>query len=84
MTDEIENVDRLERNHGEQPIAALMIKHELAPHDLVVASAVQMNHKMVNRAVKGRRLTVRTKNIVLNALNKATGESYHMVDLFNY
>ena len=76
--------DEIERNLGEQPIADLMKKHGLAPHDLVVASGVQMNHKMVSRAVKGRRLTINTKNIVLNALNKATGESYHMVDLFNY
>lgn len=76
--------DEIERNLGEQPIAALLLKHNFKPHDLVAASAVQMNHKMVSRAVKGRRLTLHTKEIVLNALNKAAGTEYRMEDLFNY
>lgn len=71
-------------NLGEQPIAAIMEEHGLKPHDLVEASEVQMTHKMVSRAVKGRRLTANTKNIVLNALRNATGIEYKMTDLFNY
>lgn len=76
--------DEIERNLGVQPITALLTLHNLKPHDLVAASAVQMNHKMVSRAAKGRRLTIHTKEIVLNALNKAAASEYRMEDLFNY
>ena len=84
MTEENEEKTEVERNLGEQPIAALMLRHGLAPHDLVAASLVPMNHKMVSRAVKGRKLTIRTKLIVLNAINRAAGTHYLMVDLFTY
>jgi hypothetical protein len=48
----------IERNLGEQPIARLMREHNLKPHDLVAASPVEMTHKMVARARKGRRLSL--------------------------
>ncbi len=63
----------MERNLGEQPIARLMREHNLKPHDLVAASPVEMTHKMVSRACKGRRLTLNTQSRVLAALNRATG-----------
>ncbi|MBO7299386.1 MAG: hypothetical protein J6V41_06225 [Kiritimatiellae bacterium] len=71
-------------NLGEQPIAKILEEYGLKTHDLVVASEVQMTHKMVQRAMKGRRLTANTKNIVLNALRNATGVQFKMTDLFNY
>ena len=74
----------LERNLGEQPIARLMREHNLKPHDLVAASPVEMTHKMVARACKGRRLTLNTQSKVLAALNRATGQNYTLRDLFNY
>jgi len=74
----------LERNLGEQPIARLMQEHNLKPHDLVVASSVEMTHKMVARACKGRRLTLNTQSKVLAALNCATTKNYSLRDLFNY
>jgi chorismate-pyruvate lyase len=74
----------IERNLGEQPIGEIMRELNLKPNDLVVASKVQMTHKMVSRAVKGRRLTSRTKQIVLDALKNATGTNYSLKDLFNY
>lgn len=74
----------LERNLGEQPIARIMQEHHLKPHDLVAASAVEMTHKMVARACKGRRLTLNTQTKVLNALNRATGTNYTLRDLFTY
>ena len=80
---EIENETK-NREMGEQPIAAIMRKHELVAKDLVRASERPMTFKMVARAVKGRWLTPNTKSIVLDALNRATGESYRMTDLFNY
>ena len=52
-------------NLGEQPIAKILEEYGLKTHDLVVASEVQMTHKMVQRAMKGRRLTANTKNIVI-------------------
>ena len=74
----------IERNLGEQPIARIMQEHNLKPHDLVAISSVEMTHKMVSRARKGRRLTLNTQLKVLAALNRATGKSYSLPDLFNY
>jgi len=75
---------KTEMNFGEQPVKKLLGKHGLKHHDLVAASEVQMTHKMVTRAEKGRRLTDNTKRIVLNALNRAAGTGYTPADLFNY
>jgi hypothetical protein len=74
----------IERNLGEQPIARIMREHDLKPHDLVAISSVEMTHKMVSRASKGRRLTLNTQTKVLAALNLATGKTYSLRDLFNY
>jgi hypothetical protein len=74
----------IERNLGEQPIARIMREHHLKPHDLVAHSPVEMTHKMVSRACKGRRLTLNTQSKVLEALNRATGKCYSLGDLFNY
>ncbi len=77
-------METMERNLGEQPLAEILKKFGLSPHDVVVASAVPMTHKMVARAARGRRLTHHTKQIVLNAVNRATGVSHRHSDLFNY
>ena len=74
----------IERNLGEQPIARIMQEHNLKPHDLVAVSPVEMTHKMVARACKGRRLTLNTQSKVLAALNRAAGKNYSLRDLFNY
>lgn len=76
--------EAIERNLGEQPIARIMAEAGLEPNDLVKASPVQMTHKMVSRACKGRRLTPNTRKIVLNALQAATGKRIAMTDLFTY
>ena len=60
-----------DRNLGVQPIAEVLDSLELKPNDLVQASDEQLTHKMVARAVKGRRLTDRTRNKVIRALNQA-------------
>ena len=72
------------KEFGEQPIAQIMRDANLTAHDLVVASKVPMTHKMVARACKGRKLTANTKNIVLHALQEATGKTYAFRDLFSY
>jgi hypothetical protein len=85
MTDEAppEKSDQL-RELGVQPIAALLEQLHLKPHDLVAASTEQLTHKMVARAVKGRRLTSNTKGIVQRALNKAANSNFTFSQLFNY
>jgi hypothetical protein len=74
----------IERDLGEQPIAGIMAEHNLKAHDLVIRSAEQISHKMVARAVKGRRLTPRVQIKILNALNKAAEKEYSLKQLFNY
>ncbi|MCK5806671.1 MAG: hypothetical protein KAI66_27830 [Lentisphaeria bacterium] len=65
-------------------MAAILDKRDLKGHDLVAASVVQLTHKTISRARKGRRLTPNSQRKVLNALNRATGESFTLRDLFNY
>jgi len=75
------------RDLGEQPLAALLTRLGLKPHDLVAASTAQLTHKMVSRACKGRRLSPHVQQKVLaalNALNPRTGESFTLADLFTY
>ena len=74
----------VERNLGEQPLAALLARHGLKTHDLVAASTEQITHKMVARAVKGRRLTNNVQSKLQRVLNQLTGENYRLADLFNY
>ncbi|MFA6129963.1 MAG: hypothetical protein WC731_03145 [Candidatus Omnitrophota bacterium] len=69
---------------GPQPIAKLMAEHNFKPTDLVNNSTEQLTYKMINRAVKGRRLTPKIQRRVLNALNKAASKQYQLKDLFNY
>ena len=76
--------DNIERNLGEQPIARIMVEHNLKPHDLVRASTEQITHKMITRAIKGRRLTSNVQTKILNALNNAAEKCYSRNDLFNY
>jgi hypothetical protein len=73
-----------ERNLGVQPIAAILAKRSLKSNDLVIASTEHITHKMVSRACKGRRLTPNVQGKILRALDKATGETFAMTDLFTY
>jgi len=74
----------IERNLGEQPISKIMEASGLKPHDLVVHSDRQLTHKMVTRAMKGRRLTPHVQLKVQNALNNVVGKNYSVKDLFTY
>ena len=76
--------DDIERDLGEQPITRVMAEHELKPHDLVAASTQQITHKMVARACKGRRLTLRIQCKVRDALNGAAANDYSLDQLFTY
>jgi len=74
----------LARDLGEQPLARLMHERGLKPHDLVAASPDQLTHKMVTRAMKGRRLTANTMAKVVRAWNLATSSSDGAGELFDY
>ena len=74
----------IQRDFGPQPIGTLLAEHELSAGDLVNASTEQVTYKMVNRAVRGRRLTPNVMAKIRNALNSATGRSYVLSDLFTY
>lgn len=79
-----------ERNRGAQPLDALLRDQGLTNHDVVAASKHPLTHKAVQRARKGRQLTIRTQRHVIEAFNEAvrakTGEgaSYSLTQLFNY
>ena len=73
-----------ERDLGEQPVAKLMDALGLKAHDLVAASTEQITHKMVARARKGRWLTPHVRQKILDAINRASGRTYGLADLFNY
>ena len=72
------------REMGEQPLAAILRSHGLSNHDVVAASARPISHKLVMRALRGRRLTLHSKALVVEAVNRAVGASYKAADLFNY
>jgi len=61
-----------------------MAEQGLKPNDLVSNSTEQITHKMVSRAIKGRRLNLKIQYRILNALNKATNKQYSLKDVFNY
>ena len=69
---------------GEQPLARLLTEFGLKSHDLVAASTEQITHKMVARGCKGRRLTRNVQGKLLRALDKATGQTHKLSDLFTY
>ena len=72
------------RDLGEQPIAHLMAEKGLKPAALVAASTEQLTHKMIGRALKGRRLTPNTMGKVVRAFNLAAESECARSDLFNY
>ncbi|MFT3991704.1 MAG: hypothetical protein QM680_09890 [Luteolibacter sp.] len=89
-------MDELTRDHGTQPLDGLMDRWNLTNHELVEVSTEQLNHKQVQKARKGRQLTLslmqkvmRTLNIAIwkLRLNKEQRElftEYQHRQLFNY
>ena len=74
----------MERNLNEQPIARILVENKLTNSDLVSASTENITYKMLARACKGRRLTPHVQVKICNALNRATGKTFTVKDLFNY
>lgn len=59
------------REHGPQPLDALMETWGLTNHQLVDTSTEQLNHKQVQKARKGRQLTLTSMQKVCRAFNIA-------------
>ncbi|MEI7928016.1 MAG: hypothetical protein WCH40_05650 [Verrucomicrobiales bacterium] len=59
------------RDHGPQPFDVLMDRWKLTNHELVEASPEQVNHKQVQKARKGRQLTLHLMQKLTRALNIA-------------
>jgi hypothetical protein len=77
------NSDILE--HGVQPLDAVLNQRGLKNADLVAASTEFLTHKQVNKARRGRRITVNVQVKILNALNKLSAEKkFRREELFNY
>ena len=72
------------REYGEQPLAALLAQRGLTNHQVVAASTEQLTHKMLSKACRGRFLSVKIRLKILRAVNKLTGDSHRLADLFNY
>ena len=71
---------------GVQPLDALMTEKGIKNHDLVAAMPPGfVNHKQIQKARKGRRLTPRMQEKVLLALNTfCTPETYAFEEIFTY
>ena len=74
----------IKRDFGEQPIVKIISEKNLKPHDIVNASTEQITYKMISRAVKGRRLSLKVRNKILRAINSFTENQYTLKDIFNY
>jgi hypothetical protein len=88
-------MDEPTRDHGLQPLDGLMERWKLTNHELVNASGEQLNHKQVQKARKGRHLTLHLMQKVMRAFNAAVVASLDPPDkpafveyphrqLFNY
>lgn len=78
--------EKNEMDVGVQPLDAIMAGKEIKNHDLVAAMPPGfINHKQVQKARKGRRLTVHMQEKILEALNAySTPDEYTFGEIFNY
>ncbi len=59
------------RDHGTQPLDGLLTRWGITNHQLVETSVEQLNHKQVQRARKGRQLTLHLMQKVARTVNDA-------------
>lgn len=65
--------DPLTRDFGPQPLDAILDEIGLNNHQLVALSTEQLTHKQVQKARKGRRISVNIQRKILKALNAFPG-----------
>ena len=58
------------RNHGVQPLDAIMNAWSITNHRLVEESFEQLNHKQIQKARKGRQLTLHLRMKIARQLNE--------------
>ena len=51
---------------------------------MVAASTEQLTHKMLAKGCRGRYLSPKVRQKILRALNRLTGETFTLAQLFNY
>ncbi len=66
-----QRMDELTRDHGPQPLDGLMDRWNLTNHELVEVSTEQLNHKQVQKARKGRQLTLTLMQKLMRTVNDA-------------
>ena len=78
--------EEIKMNVGIQPLDTIMAEKEIKNHDLVaIAPPGFINHKQVQKARKGRRLTMHMQQKILDTLNiYSAPESYEWEQLFTY
>ena len=81
--------DEIQRDLGIQPIDQLMKQWGVDNHELVEVSIEQLTHKQVQKARKGRRVTINIQRKILHAISKVaedkeTDPNLTITDLFNY
>ncbi|TAG11275.1 MAG: hypothetical protein EAZ42_00965 [Verrucomicrobia bacterium] len=64
-------MDTSTRDHGSQPLDELMEQWRLKNHDLVDISEEQLSHKQVQKARKGRQLTLHLMQKIMRTINAA-------------
>jgi hypothetical protein len=64
-------MQEMTRDHGPQPLDTLLTRWGITNHQLVEESVEQLNHKQVQRARKGRQLTLHLMQKVTRTLNEA-------------
>ncbi|MBF0330900.1 MAG: hypothetical protein HQL17_03105 [Candidatus Omnitrophica bacterium] len=70
---------------GPQPLEAIMTKLGITHADLVKASTEQLSFKMVNKACKGRRISLNIKYKIMRAFAKLPApQALTLKELFNY
>ena len=67
--------DSLTRDLGPQPLDAILDEIGLSNHQLVALSTEQLTHKQVQKARKGRRISVNIQRKILKALNVFSGHA---------
>ncbi len=67
--------DSLIRDLGPQPLDAILDEIGLCNHQLVALSTEQLTHKQVQKARKGRRISVNIQRKILKALNVFSGHA---------
>jgi len=75
----------LNLNLGIQPLDSLMIKNEWTNNFIVKNSLSQLTHKQIQKGRKGRRLTTKIQDRILESINICLfPDKVEISDLFTY